>query len=212
MDTPIIYFSLSGSMMVNRTPVLIGDIATIYCTDNRLKHYVESIQVPIAFSSDKRQAVVTALKIVELITASIDTPVNHIGSSEVVVYYKPMGTQKRGIKATAKSLLFILIAFFGTGYSIMSYNGDVGTRFLLEDLFTIFTGSYDTSSPGITYGIISYSVGLCIGMIVFFNHGINKNSQYDPTPLEVQLRTYEQEVNTCITINSERKKETIDVD
>lgn len=209
---PTIYFSLSSSIMLNRLPIHLGDIATIYCTDNALKQKIEDIDVPLTLSNDKQQGVVTALKIIELITRQEgNIQINPIGSEQVVVYYKPL-KEKKSFSKYFKSIILIIVAFFGTGYSIMSYNGDVDTNSLLNDLYKLFTGDSSVDSDFVlNCGIISYSLGLCIGMIIFFNHGINKNSQYDPTPLEVQMRSYEQEVNNCIVVNSERKKETIDV-
>ena len=49
-------------------------------------------------------------------------------------------------------------------------------------------------------------------MIIFFNHGINNKDTDDPTPLQVQMRLYEQNVNQAIIIDSDRNRETIDVD
>ena len=49
-------------------------------------------------------------------------------------------------------------------------------------------------------------------MITFFNHGINHKNTDDPTPLQVQMRLYEQNVNQSIIIDSGRNKDTLDVD
>ncbi len=212
MSDKTVYFSLSESMLVNKLPVYIEDIASVYCTDAALKKQIENIEVPIPLSTDKSQMVVTSLKIIELITkARGDVTVSHVGTPETIIYYKPVN-KKKPFSDKLKILFLMLVAFFGTGYSIMSYNGDVGTASLLENLYTLFTGNEYTSSNSVmNYGIIGYSLGLCIGMIIFFNHGLSKNSQDDPTPLQVQMRSYEQEVNNCIVKDSNRKKETIDV-
>ena len=107
----------------------------------------------------------------------------------------------------------MLIAFLGTGYSIMSYNGDVDTNSLLNDLFNMFTGMNRFENPfEYNLSILFYSLGLLIGMVVFFNKGINKNSQYDPSPLQVQMRLYENDINSAIITNSQRKGNTIDID
>ena len=72
----------------------------------------------------------------------------------------------------------------------MSYNGDVDAVTLLNDLYILFTGDRNGSTVGQILGIVAYSLGLCAGMIIFFNHGINKKSTDDPTPLQVQMRLY----------------------
>ena len=41
---------------------------------------------------------------------------------------------------------------------------------------------------------IPYSLGLSVGIIIFFNHFGKKMLTLDPTPIEVQMTTYEEEV------------------
>jgi stage V sporulation protein AA len=101
-----------------------------------------------------------------------------------------------------------MIAFLGAAYSIMSYNTDVGATQLLNQLHQLYTGSAPT---GPTIGMLAYSIGLCIGIIIFFNHGIMNKLSDDPTPLQVQMRLYEQNVNKTVITDSERHNETIDV-
>jgi len=120
--------------------------------------------------------------------------------------------ERLNIKQKLKICLLMLIAFFGTAFSIMSYNQDSGTLGLLESLYTLFTGdSPDTLTSGLALGIGAYCIGLTLGMIIFFNHGINRKLTDDPTPLQVQMRLYEQDVNKCIVIDSTRNKKTLDV-
>ena len=59
---------------------------------------------------------------------------------------------------------------------------------------------------------ICYSIGLGLGILVFFNHIGHKKVTHDPTPIQVQMRTYEQEVDTTFIENCSRKGTNIDVD
>lgn len=213
METSIVYISLTNSFMTHKKTPKIKDAATVLCKNNNLKKEIEDINLPMSLSTDKSQEVISFLKLIELITNKFENViVTPLGPQETVAYYKPLD-EKKPLKDKLKAFLFMIIAFFGTGYSIMSYNNDVGTDKLLPELYEFFTGSTASGDTNeITYGIIAYSLGLLLGMIMFFNHGLNKNSQDDPTPLQVQMRLYEQQVNTCITVDSTRKKETIDVD
>lgn len=208
-----VYISLNNSSLVHKKTPKIKDIATVLCTDSSTKMSIEDISLPMSLSSDKSQEVISFLKIIQLITDKFENvEITPIGPQDAIVYYKPLG-DVTPFKSKLKSLFLMLLAFFGTGYSIMSYNGDVATSSLLTELYSLFTGNSATeNTQGVIYGILAYSVGLCIGMIVLFNHGINKKSEDDPTPLQVQMRIYEQNVNSCITVDSARKKETIDVD
>jgi stage V sporulation protein AA len=158
-------------------------------------------------------AVISAMKLIELINVTYkEVTVVNIGTPETIVYYKNTPPSKKYTQLI-KAVFLMILTFFGTAYTIMSYNGDVGSDTLLQRIYMLFTGiEVDTSSAALLPGIIGYSLGLGIGMIIFFNHGLNKNSANDPTPLQVQMRLYEKEVNESIITDSTRKGTIIDVD
>ena len=213
MDNKTLYISLEQSVMVFNKNVHIDDIAKVFCTDMDIKHGVEKTKL---FSFDSRSAnqkVITIMKIIEEVSLVYkDLSIVNIGSPETVVYFKPKHSENK-TASRIKLILLLLIAFFGTAYSIMSYNSDVGSRDLFDKLYYEFVpnGLMSDKVLKITSTII-YSGGLCIGMIIFFNHGFQKYSKKDPTPLQVQMRVYENDVNKCIIVNESRHKETIDVD
>lgn len=86
---------------------------------------------------------------------------------------------------------------------------DVNMVGQLDVMKNIFVGKTETAYP---VAGIAYSLGLFIGIIIFFNHGARKKFTDDPTPLQVQMRQYEQEVNQTVITDSERKKAVRDVD
>ena len=59
---------------------------------------------------------------------------------------------------------------------------------------------------------LNYSIGLTIGILLFFNHFGKKRFSVDPTPLEVQMRTYENEIQTTLVENASRKGKELDAD
>lgn len=58
----------------------------------------------------------------------------------------------------------------------------------------------------------TYSVGIFLGIVLFFNHFSHFQISDDPTPLEVQMRIYEKDVNTAIIENEERSEDGVDVE
>ena len=213
MENLTLYIALEQSTLVNAKKVHIGDIATIFCRNKEISHQVSNMEILVMPDGEQNQIVITAMKLVQLISVKFENlHVENVGSPEIIVYYKNLKDGSK-TKSKIKAIFLMLIAFFGTGYSIMSYNGDVGTSELLDELYELFTGKQAmTETLGPALGIIGYSVGLTIGMIVFFNHGINRKKTDDPTPLQVQMRLYEQEVNKCIILDSGRENKTIDAD
>lgn len=213
MEQNTLYIALEQSTLVNSRKVHIGDIATIFCSDKDVSYQVSKTEILVFSNTEQDQAVITVMKLIEIISTKFKhISVESIGCPEIIVYYRNLKPASR-MTGRIKAIFLMFIAFFGTGYSIMSYNGDVGSIELLDNLYELFTGSpAEPGTMGNALGIISYSAGLCIGMIIFFNHGINKKNTDDPTPLQVQMRLYEQDVNNCIIVNSERNNKTIDVD
>lgn len=52
---------------------------------------------------------------------------------------------------------------------------------------------------------------LPVGILLFFNHFTSWKFSLDPTPLEVEMRLYEENVNKTLIQNEERKEDDIDV-
>ena len=96
-----------------------------------------------------------------------------------------------------------MITFVGAAFSIMTFNNDVGISKLFAQIYELTTGEI---KRGLTLLEISYSVGIAIGIIVFFNHFGKRKFSVDPTPIEVEMRTYENEIQTTLIQNYERKE------
>jgi stage V sporulation protein AA len=58
---------------------------------------------------------------------------------------------------------------------------------------------------------ISYAVGLPLGIIIFFNHFSKMKAGKDPTPMQVQLRLYEADLDETLIENKSREGKSIDV-
>ena len=101
-------------------------------------------------------------------------------------------------------MIFISLAsFFGAAFSIMTFNTDVDVGTLFKQIYQQVTGNI---SSGFTILEISYSIGLAAGVLFFFNHFGRKKFSTDPTPMQVQMRQYEDDVNTTLLEESSRKK------
>ena len=91
----------------------------------------------------------------------------------------------------------------GAAFSIMTFNTDVDVGTLFKQIYQQVTGNI---SSGFTILEISYSIGLAAGVLFFFNHFGKKKFSADPTPMQVQMRQYEDDVNTTLLEESSRKK------
>ena len=59
--------------------------------------------------------------------------------------------------------------------------------------------------------LIAYSLGLAVGIILFFNHVGGRRITKDPTPIEVEMRVYETDVNKALIETADREGKSIDV-
>ena len=79
---------------------------------------------------------------------------------------------------------------------------------MFGQIYQLVTGR---TSDGFTILEITYSIGLIVGILIFFNHFGKKRFTVDPTPMEIQMRLYENDIQTTLIENSERRGEEIDV-
>lgn len=101
-----------------------------------------------------------------------------------------------------KSALIGIVIFFGSGFSIMAFHNDIGIVDLFAQIYTQVIGYAPEQMGGLEVG---YSIGLALGILIFFNHISLKKRENDPTPLQVEVSKYEQDVED--TIERIRQKE-----
>ena len=108
-----------------------------------------------------------------------------------------------------KTVFVCLVSFFGAAFAIMTFNNDVNVGDVLSQVYFQVMGRQPDG-----FGLMEagYSVGLAIGILVFFNHIAVKKLNTDPTPLEVEMRLYEENICKTLIDQAGRKEKEIDVD
>ena len=79
---------------------------------------------------------------------------------------------------------------------------------MFEKICKLVAGSKNT---GKTVMEVSYSIGLAVGILVFYNHFGPKKLSKDPTPIEVEMRKYETEINQALIDGHNRQEGKMDV-
>ena len=126
-----------------------------------------------------------------------------------MICYKPDKMKLSPWLYRLKILLICLTCFLGTCVSIMEYNNDVDLMKIFARLYETFTG---VKPNGPTFVAFFYSVGLMIGIFLFFNHIPGSKITDEPTPIQVQMRLYERDVNQTFILDASRNGEELDVD
>ena len=143
----------------------------------------------------------------EIETAFPNVTVENLGEIDVLVEQIDVDKHKGAVQ-TIKIIFVSAISFFGTAFTIMAFHNDIG----INDVFTkVYEMVMGQASDG--YGILelSYSIGLAVGIIVFFNHIGGRRITKDPTPIEVEMRVYETDVNKALIETADREGKMIDV-
>ena len=97
--------------------------------------------------------------------------------------------------------------FCGGAFAIIAYGNDVDINSVMESVCTFVTG--DNNWLWVLQS--SYCIGLGAGIIIFYNHIGRRKYEKDPTPLEVEMRLYEDDANTAIINESAREAKEQDV-
>ena len=202
------YIKLKRNAELLVEDVYVKDMGSIWCADNALTNKVKSIKV-YKLGKNETQKVVSILEIIARIGEICpDIVVESLGSNETLIEIVKEDVPG-DLKNKTKVIFVCLISFFGTAFTIMAYHNDI-------DIIKFFDGFYESvlgaAPQGVTTLEIAYSVGLSLGIIIFFNHVGNKRLTKDPTPIEVEMRVYEQDVDNAIIEQAEREGTTLDVD
>ena len=130
-----------------------------------------------------------------------------MGETDFFVTYEEKQTAG-GMVHWIKAAFVTVISFVGAAFSIMAFNNDVDTTKIFNQIYELVTGE---PSSGFTILELTYCIGLVIGILTFFNHFGKKKFTVDPTPMEVEMRLYENDIQTTLVENYSRKGKELDV-
>ena len=208
MKSDIIYLKLEQNSQVSHKKVLLEDVAEILTADQTLQKESGKL-VLYTFSQEKEQKLVfSAMKVIELLQKQRPgLQVINIGETDFIVTYEEQDG-KGGIIHGVKIVAVVLISFFGAAFSTMAFNNDVGVTRMFGQVYELLTG---TKSDGFTILEFTYCIGIVIGILTFFNHFGKKRLSVDPTPMEVEMRLYENDIQTTLVETYSRKEKELDV-
>lgn len=210
----ILYLKFEKNTATYNRTVTIGEVGELQCADqaivNRLKteklHTFQDIKK--GKHSCAARKVFSILDVVEKIHAVYpNLEIQNMGETDFIVEYstKP---KENPVVTFLKVSVVCLICFFGSAFSIMAFNEDVSTADLFGNFYQLMTGQ---ESNGFTILELTYSLGLSVGIVAFFNHIGGRRLTKEPTPIEVEMRVYEEDVNTTLihtaSRNGSHKKE-----
>lgn len=206
-----VYLKADRNIEVTKLKVTIGDVIKLECTNPQMLKKIKEIEL-LEFKSDKdnnkSRVAVSILKVISCIHKVYpDVQIQNMGETDFIVTFERQKTAG-GIVHTLKAIGVVLVSFTGAAFSIMTFNNDVNVKNVFSQIYELTTG---TKSDGFTVIELFYSIGIVIGILIFFNHFGKKKFTVDPTPIEVEMRLYENDLQTTIIEDYSRKEQELDV-
>lgn len=200
MDT--LYLKLPLKKNVIKEKIVLGDVADIICSNQNIENKTKSILLK-KFSGSKKQRFIFSVHTIinEINKLYPGISIVPLGEVDTIVEYIPK-TPSKFVEIVMIAIVGI-ISFIGAAFTIMTFNNDVSVNKVFTDVYKQITGN---ESTGFTVLELFYSIGLPLGIIVFFNHFAGRKLSSDPTPLEVEMSQYEYNVNNSL-INENSRKE-----
>lgn len=196
--TETLYLKIDSNVLVHQKNLIVKDIAQTACANSSVQNRIQTLKLSNLQISKPGRYVKSVLDVLEAIQKEYPSlKIENLGEADFIITYEEEKGKSRLI-GYLKTILVSVLSFFGAAFSIMTFNNDVDIRGLFADVYLLFTGQ---TSDGFTVLELAYSFGLGLGIILFFNHFAGKRIETDPTPMDVQMHTYEQDVNQTIMSN-----------
>lgn len=203
--TDKIYIQLrDGYQGEKNATVLIKDLA-IVLSDSKIKEDILNLEVLYLDESMKEYTVVSTLTIIDRITSYYpNLTIIPIGSSEILVKKNQLQLKRNPLWYILRLILVCITLFIGTGLAIMNFHADVNMSESHKEIYKLLTGK-DNSKPLIIQ--IPYSLGIGLGMAIFFYHIIPKKYSNEPSPMEVEMYSYKKGINEYLLKNEKNTEE-----
>ena len=208
-DTVTLYIKGNRDVEVTKEEVTLGDILSMECADKKIIPKVKSLRILKIQQPGRQRYVISILRIISCIHKNCPgIEVQNLGETDIIVTCENQSTPGKWWHMV-KTVFVAAVTFFGAAFTIMAFNNDVDVTRLFGQIHELATGE---ETSGFTILEVTYSVGLTVGILLFFNHFGKKRFSEDPTPIEVQMRTYEAEIQNALIETYSRKGKEIDVD
>ena len=193
-----IYIKIGQKIRVTQPSVSIGELGDLWCANASIQAHCKALHYTTVHG---QRAVGDILKVTQLIQKEYPAvQVENLGETDFIIEYV-QERKKRPVWEYTKVVLVCMMIFFGSAFSIMTFNNDVDVGSLFDQIYTQVTGQV---SNHFTVLEITYSIGIGLGVLFFFNHFGHMKITTDPTPMQIQMRLYEDDVNKTIIEDIDR--------
>lgn len=204
-----LYLKLNQISEVHEKDVYLKDVAELYSDDPAILAKCLALKVKKISSDRDHRYVGSVLDVIGLISKlDPSIQVENMGEQDFIIDYQKPRPPRLGWE-WIKTAFVCVICFCGAAFAIMTFNNDASVTDVFREIYRMVLGH---EAEKVTVLETSYSIGLALGVILFFNHFCEWKVNTDPTPLEVEMRLYEDNISKTVIQNDGRKESGIDVD
>lgn len=181
--------------MVQKREVLLRDVAEVFI-GGQTAGEAEKV---VVFRIPEEKKKTYLLSVVDLIKALNqkwpDATISNVGEMDILIEYLPKAEGRSPFWLWTKVAFVSVVLFAGAATTIMCFHSDTQVPLVFENVYYMFFGE-NKEVPKLLS--IPYSIGLGLGIIIFFNHFSKISLTQDPTPIEIEMTTYEKETNASV--------------
>jgi len=171
-----------------RAVITLGDVCQLYW-DGEREEELARIPVYQVKPEDGDLVIIDIMQVIrKLRTLYPEVPLEVQGATQLIVEVQ---NPRKSANPVLVALVW-LILFIGSGLAIMNFHADVSMIQVHQRLYYLITGQ---TSQQPLWLQIPYSIGIGLGMVLFFNHLFQKRITEEPSPLEVELFLYQQNLD-----------------
>lgn len=179
----------------------IGKLAQIIAPEEVVEK-VEQMIIHTIKPEDSSHIVIDAIDVIRVIHEHLpDLDIQTVGPAQSIIEVVP--DRKKKTRPIFIGLVWLLL-FIGAALTIMNFHEDVAMSDVHQKIYHLITGD-EKQHPLIIQ--IPYSIGVGVGMVLFFNHLFKKKFNEEPSPLEVEMFNYQQDLDQYVIYQEKMKKE-----
>ncbi|WP_020059408.1 stage V sporulation protein AA [Bacillus sp. 123MFChir2] len=194
-----IYVKMRNRLQVSPAyEIKIGDVAQVV-GESRIVDEIKRQVIYKITKKDKTHVVIDVMKVIQAIWQySSSLEINLLGSVQTIV---EIVYEKKQVNPFFFGMVWLLL-FVGAALAIIYFHEDVSMQQVHQRLYYMITG--ESNQKPLLFQI-PYSLGLGLGMILFFNHVFQKRINEEPSPLEVEMFQYQQSLDQYVMMNENKE-------
>lgn len=190
--TPLLYIRLRKRITLKQgRPITLSDVAQ-FIAPAELEEDLAKLELLRPRQEDGNLLLVDMLLIIRKLKARYpDLTIELFGEPHALV---ELANSRKPVSPLLSAFVWLLL-FIGSGLAIMNFHADVSMMEVHRKVYELVTGD-DVEHP---YWLqIPYSIGLGAGMVLFFNRWFRKKFNEEPSPLDVEMYLYQENMNQYV--------------